>query len=154
MHRFSKKFVGSVIAVAVLSITGVAVSLWTANGSGSGQARAITAQTITVTAATGAADLYPGFSGGDVYFTLTNSNPYPVTFTAMTPGTITSGNATACPAANVTVASATGLSLLVPANSTTSTVSIADVTTMLSTAPNGCQGVAFTVTLTLSGSQS
>jgi len=41
-----------------------------------------------VNAATGAADLYPGFTGGDVHFTLSNPNPYPVTFTTMTAGTV------------------------------------------------------------------
>ncbi len=78
------------------SAQAAAAALWSANGSGSGTARSVTAQPITVNAATGAADLYPGFNGGDVHFTLSNPNPYPVTFDAMTPGAITSSNP-ACP---------------------------------------------------------
>ncbi|MBI4884193.1 MAG: hypothetical protein HY826_09080 [Actinobacteria bacterium] len=140
-------------AVGSVLIAGTVAALWTSSGSGSGQAKALTAQGITVNAATGAADLYPGFSAGDVFFTLTNPNPYPVEFTAMTPGAITSSNAGACPASNVTVASASGLSLTVAANATSTAQSVADVVSMVSTAPDGCQGVTFTIALSLTGSQ-
>ncbi len=113
----------------------------------------LTAQSITVTAATATADLYPGFTLGDVFFTMTNPNPYPVTMTSMTAGTITSGNPGACPASNLTVAAASGLSLLVGANATSSTQSIVDVASMAPGAPDGCQGVTFSLALTLSGTQ-
>ena len=134
--------------------TGMAYALWSAGGTGPGQAKALTAQSITVTAATATADLYPGFTAGDVFFTLTNPNPYAVTMTSMTPGTVTSSNPGTCPASNVTVAAASGLSLAVGANATSSTLSIVDVVSMAIAAPDGCQGVTFTVALTLSGSQS
>ena len=77
-------FAGAVLAVAALSA--VAVAFWAADGLGPGDSEALSASTITVAAATGAADLYPGFTQGDVYFTSANANPYPVTLTAMTPG--------------------------------------------------------------------
>jgi len=133
---------------------GMAAALWSANGSGPGQAKALSAQSLTVTAATGAADLYPGFTGGDVFFTITNPNPYPVTFTSMTAGTVTSSNPAACPSTNVSVANASGLSLAAAASSTSGTQSIANVVTMAAGAPDGCQGATFTINLTLSGSQS
>jgi len=133
---------------------GIAAALWSANGSGPGQAKALSAQSLTVTAATGAADLYPGFTGGDVFFTITNPNPYPVTFTSMTAGTVTSSNPAACPSTNVSVANASGLSLAAAASSTSGTQSIANVVTMAAGAPDGCQGATFTINLTLSGSQS
>jgi hypothetical protein len=149
-----KRKVGAVsIVMLMLTGGGIAAALWSANGNGSGQAKALTAQSLTVTAATGAADLYPGFTGGDVFFTITNPNPYPVTFTSMTPGTITSSNPTNCPVANVSVLSASGLSLTVGANTTSATQSIANVVTMANTAPDGCQGVTFTIAMTLAGSQ-
>jgi hypothetical protein len=149
-----KKKVAAALAVVGVTVGGgLAWAAWTANGSGSGTARATTAQNITVNAATGAADLYPGFTGGDVFFTLTNPNPYDVTFTSMTAGAITSSAPAACPATNVTVAGATGLSLNVAANSTSGPLSIANVVTMALAAPNGCQGVSFTIALTLTGSQ-
>lgn len=142
------------VAVAVVAVGGIAAALWSSTGTGPGQARATSAQAITVSAATGPGELYPGFTGGDVYFTLTNTNPYPVTFTSMTAGAVTSSDTTACPSANVTATGATGLSLTVGANSTSGTLSIPDVITMLSSAPDGCQAKTFNVALTLTGAQS
>lgn len=149
---WKRKFI---IAASVLAITlgGIAVALWTASGSGSGRARAVTAQTVTVNATTGTADLYPGFTGGDLYFTLTNPNPYNVNFTAMTAGSVTSSDPTNCPTSNVSVSNATGLSLPVSGGATSGTLSIADVVSMASAAPNGCQGVTFDIAVTLSGTQ-
>ena len=151
--RTRNKVAALVIALTVMLTAGLAVALWTANGTGSGNARALTAQTITVNATTGTADLYPGFTGGDVHFTLTNTNPYAVTFDSMTPGAITSSNPGSCPASNVSASSATGLSLPVGANATSGAQSIANVVSMDSGAPDGCQGVTFTIALTLTGSQ-
>ena len=68
-------------------------------------------------------------------FTSANTNPYPVTFTSMTSGTVTSSDQTNCPASNVTVANASGLSLAVPAGATTTPGTIADVVTMASVRP-------------------
>lgn len=148
------KVVAVVVAGSTLVGGGIAFAAWSANGSGPGQAKALSAQALTVTAATGAADLYPGFAGGDVSFTITNSNPYPVTFTSMTAGAVTSSNAAGCPSSNVTVVNATGLSLLAAAAATSGTQSIADVVTMVAGAPDACQGVTFTIALSLTGSQS
>jgi hypothetical protein len=147
-----KKVVIGIVTVVTLG-AGAAAALWSANGTGSGTARSVSAQNITVTAATGAADLYPGFNGGDVHFTLDNPNPYPVTFDAMTAGAVSSSDP-ACPATNVTVIGATGLSIPVAAGASNVVASIPNVVTMLGTAPDGCQGVSFTIALTLTGSQS
>lgn len=155
VFRGKRKFViiaaGTAAAVAA---AGAAYAMWSGNGSGSGSSKALTATTVTVNAGTATADLYPGFAGGDLSFTLTNTNPYPITFSAMTPGTITSSAPAACPASNLTVSSPTGLSILSPANSTGVAASITDVATLASAAPDGCQGVTFTVALSLTGSQS
>ena len=131
----------------------VAVAQWTTGGTGTSQASARSAVALTVTARTATADLYPGFTAGDVYFTVTNTNPYPVSLTGATFSTVTSSDTTACPSANVTVlASKPGLSLAVAAGATVDHV-IADVVTMSAAALDGCQGKAFTIALTLSGSQ-
>jgi hypothetical protein len=152
MNRRSK--IAGALAVGVMLLGGgIAGALWSAGGNGSGQSKALTAQSLSVSAATGAADLYPGFTGGDTYFTLTNTNPYPVTFTSMTAGAITSSNPAGCPSTNVAVANATGLSLAVGANATSATQSIVDVVSMVAGAPDACQGATFTIALTLSGSQ-
>ena len=154
MLSFKKKLAISLVSLGVAGAGSLAWAMWTANGSGTGRAQSRTAITVTVTAVTGAADLYPGFTDGDAYFTLTNTNPYPVTFTAMSSGAVTSSNTGACPSSNVTVdASASGLSLTVAANATSATLSIPDVVNMLAAAPDGCQGKTFDIVLTLTGSQ-
>ena len=147
------KIAGALAAGVMLLGGGIAGALWSANGGGTGQAKALSANTLTVSAATGAADLYPGFTGGDAFFTITNTNPYPVTFASMTAGAVTSSDPTGCPASNVSVTNAAGLSLAVGANATSATLSIADVVTMVATAPDGCQGATFDIAMTLSGSQ-
>jgi hypothetical protein len=153
-NHSKKKFAVVGLVVAALIGGSMAYALWTANGTGSGSAKALTAQQITVNASTGTADLYPGFTGGKVFFTLTNPNPYAVTMTNMTSGAITSSDPTNCPASNVTVGTASGLSLAAAANSTSAQQSISNVVSMAAGAPDGCQGVTFTVALTLSGTQS
>jgi hypothetical protein len=153
-RRFGKKIAIIAVVMGVMLVAGVAFAAWTASGSGSGQASSRTAQTVTVTAATGAADLYPGANGA-VYFTLTNTNPYSITFDTATVGTITSSNPAACPSANVVTGPGpfTGLSLQVAANATSGTLSIPNAVSMLHSATDGCQNKTFTVSLTLSGSQ-
>jgi hypothetical protein len=140
--------------VALAIGAGAAFALWNANAGGTAGSKAVTAQTITVTASTGAADLYPGFTQGDLYFTMANTNPYAVTFTAMTAGTVTSSSPTNCPASNVTVANASGLSLPLPSGATNTAGAIANVVSMATAATDGCQGVSFTIDLTLTGLQS
>lgn len=149
-------------ALAVLFSATVVFALWTGQGTGSGRARATTAVTATVTPVNctpspACNDLYPGFVNGDVYFTITNPNPYAITFTDMTAGAVSvdAGHAAACPASSITVDSpVTGLSLVAPASSTTAQLSIADVVTMILAAPDGCQGASFDIALTLTGAQS
>jgi hypothetical protein len=152
MKRVLKKLAAVGVAAGVVAAGGIAYAMWSATSTGAGNATALSAQTITVTAATGAADLYPGFTAGDVYFTVTNPNPYPVTFTSMAAGTITSSSPTLCPASNVTVATP-AISIASAVGDTNVAKSIADVVTMLGTAPDACQGVTFSIGLTLTGSQ-
>lgn len=143
------------VVVVGLVAGGVAFAAWSSSPTGSGRAQARTAVELTVTAVTGAADLFPGTTGGDVHFTLTNPNPYPVVFTSMAPaGPITNsvaGDATACPPTHVTLAGATGLSLTVAADSTSPTLTIPDVVSMALAAPDGCQGKSFEIPMTLTG---
>jgi hypothetical protein len=149
-------------ALALLVSAGVVFAVWSAQGGGSGRAQATTAVSATVTPVDCAStpecvDLYPGYTEGDVYFTITNPNPYEITFTGMTAGDITvdADHAADCPATSITVESpVTGLSLVAPANSTTGELSIDDVVTMIAAAPDGCQGASFDIALTLTGTQS
>ncbi|HEY0521385.1 MAG TPA: hypothetical protein VGC84_17980 [Ilumatobacteraceae bacterium] len=152
--RVHKYKLAVLLGVSVALASAGAYALWSSSGNGSSGAKALTAQNITVSASSGAADLYPGFTQGDLFFNSANTNPYPVTFTSMTAGSITSSDQANCPAANVSVSNASGLSIVVPAGATASAGTIANVVTMAAGAPDGCQGVVFTIALTLTGSQS
>jgi hypothetical protein len=147
---FSRRLAVTTALVLGALIVSVAFATWTTSGSGTGRAKALSNVDATVTARTGGADLYPGVDNGDLYFTVDNPNPYDVTFTSATFGSVTSSDTTACPSATVTVdASVTGLNLTVPAGSTGTELQINDVVNMLATAPNGCQDKTFDIAVTL-----
>ena len=160
MHKgFSRRFVATTALTAGALVMGVAFASWTATGSGSGTAKAVTATASAVTTdPSGAtADLYPGKTGGTLYFKVDNPNPYAVQFTSASLGSITSSDPANCPAtsANISVeSSVTGLAINVPANTTTPVSrSISGVVGMPASAADGCQGVTFTIAITLSGTQ-
>jgi hypothetical protein len=151
-----KKILGLGVVVGILAALGIAFAAWTGTGTGSGTAKSITVTGVTVNPnGTGTADLYPG-AAGDVYFTLTNNNPYNITFTSMTPGTLSTTNPVGCPAdPNITVDTVpSGLSLVAPANSTSGVLKIEDVVHMDSGALDACQSKSFDIPLTLTGAQS
>lgn len=149
--------VGVIIALGLMA-GGVAFAAWSSTARNPGRAGAVTAIDLTVNAVSGTADLFPGTTQGDVFFTITNPNPYPVVFTAMEPGgaitNTTAGDAAACPPSHVTLASATGLSLTVAASSTSGTLTIPNVVSMALAAPDGCQGKTFEIPMTLTGASS
>jgi hypothetical protein len=145
-------------AVIVMTGTGIAYAAWTASGSGSGYAKATTAQVLTTVDATAdtVAQLYPGGSG-DVRVTIHNPNPYPVKVTSISGnGTITaSGGSGTCTVTGVSFDGATGLSILVPARSNNVDGSASYTLTgnahMDNTSDDGCQGAVFTIPVSLSG---
>lgn len=152
MSRMRKSAIALAGAVTLFVAGGIAFALWTSDGTGSGRATATVSVDATLNPVNGAPDLYPGFADGDVYFTVTNPNPYTITFTTMAATGVTSLDEAACPSANVTVDAATGLALVAPPG-TSGTLSIADVVTMSADAPDGCQGASFDIGLTLTGEQ-
>jgi hypothetical protein len=158
VSRTSKAIIATAGLTAAAVVGGVAFAAWTSSGVGAGRAASGTAVQLTVNAATGTADLFPGTTEGDVYFTITNPNPYEVTFTSMTLGSAitntTPGDSTACPPSNVTATGATGLSLVAPAGTTSAMLSIEDVVSMSGAAPDGCQTKTFEIPLTLTGASS
>jgi hypothetical protein len=143
-----------VVAAAILVVVvGVAYAAWTAGGSGSGYAKATTAQalsTVYVSAST-SATLYPGATG-DLQLRIDNPNPYPVRVTSVSgTGTITSDKGPACDASTgVVFADQTGLTLDVPASSA-STFTLAGAVSMSNASDNSCQGAVFSVPVSLSG---
>ena len=152
-RRTAKRILAVGLPLVVIAATGIGYANWTQTATGSGTATAKSAVASTVTGVAATADLYPGSTGGVVSFSVNNPNPYPVTFTSMTPGAITvdAAHSAGCASTNITVASAT-LTLNVAAGG--SGTAAPAVASMISTAANGCQGATFTVALTLAGASS
>jgi hypothetical protein len=138
---------------------GVALAVWSVTGSGSGGAAASVASSLTITEVTptgASASLYPGGPAGVVEFQVANPNPFAVTITGLTWGSPISTNPTVCASSNISVdANApTTASISIPANSPAGTVySIPGVLDLAHAAPQGCQGVAFSVPLSVTATQ-
>lgn len=168
-HRRStgRRGAGRVVVLAtalalLLGGTGVAWAAWSASGTGTAGARAVTAKAST--AVPGVADAllyprpttgYPTTGPGTIAFTLDNPNPYPVTFTSLTVGAVTSSNPTGCPGTSVTGAQTIPpfVVVLLP-NAPATSVTLPGVLAMDINAPTGCQGAVFTVVVTLAGTSS
>jgi hypothetical protein len=147
---------GVVIASGV--VAGVALSVWSASGTGSGAGAALIAKPLVVTAVTpgqSGASLYPGGPAGWVYLTIQNQNPYAVNVTSLSWGTPTSTSTSTCPSANISVdANApTSINITVPANTTSGALQVFNVLDLSHSAPDGCQGVVFSVPVTATGVQ-
>jgi hypothetical protein len=154
-----KMYVGIAAGVAALGLgSGVAFAAWTASGSGSGAGAATVAQTLVVTPVTPAganASIYPGGPAAPVLLNIQNPNPYGVTITGLSWGTPTSTDTTTCASSNVSLdaAAPTTVSIAVPADSTASDVQVNGLLDLAHSAPNGCQGVAFDIAVTVTGAQ-
>ncbi len=140
--------------------TGTAYAFWTVYGSGSGKADAATAAPVTVSVAVSGGQLYPGASLS-AKPTFTNPNPFAVTITRVTPGTVNIANATDCTAENSAVAFAPlSGSWTVPAKTAsgdgrfTPDTATANAVTMGKTSASACQGATFTAALTVTGESS
>lgn len=158
--RIRKSLVaGAAVVAAALIGGGVAYATWSTTGSGTGSALADTAQPVTVSAvalSSSTASLYPGGPAGNVYFTISNPNPYPIKITGIAWGTPTSSDPTACASSLISVdsgAPTSGLNLQVAANTTSAAFEVNSVLDLSSSAADACQGNGFSVPVTLSGQQ-
>lgn len=138
-------------AIVLMFGAGIAWAAWTATGSGSGYAKAKVAAALTTldVSASTTASLFPGGSG-DVKIEISNPNPYGVDVTSINgSGTITSGNAL-CDASNsVTFTNTTGTFHVNASSSATFT--LAGKASMSNASVDDCQGLVFTIPVTLSG---
>lgn len=150
-----RRYVLALVATLSLFGAGIAFAAWTANGTGSGTAKATSAQALSTEAvAITTGDLYPGATG-DVKIKIVNPNPYNVTVTSIAGnGTITSDNGTCTTnGTGVAFTNQTGLSLSVPASSS-ATFTLADAASMSNASDNSCQGATFTIPVTITGASS
>ena len=156
----SKKTRVIVILALVIagSVIGVAIAAWTTGGSGSGQASAGTAASMTISAGTPSTNLYPTASA-DVAAVVSNPNPYKVHVSSVSLGAVTvDGGHSACNTGSVTVTSPQtngGLGWDVPAKSGavngSLNLDLANAISMSNAATDSCQGATFTVALTATG---
>ena len=156
----SKKTRAVIILALVIagSVIGVAIAAWTAGGSGSGQASAGTAASLTISAGAPSTNLYPTASA-DVAAVVSNPNPYPVHVDSVSLGAVTvDGGHSACNTASVTITSPQtngGAGWSVPAKSGvvngSLNLDLANAISMSNAANDSCQGATFSVALTATG---
>jgi len=151
---------GAAGALAVGMGAGSGFAYLEGHGSGTGTTQIATGSPIavSVSAQTGTSDLLPG-RAGSVYFTVRNATSSGVTLDHVNPGaTVVSDNADLCASSNVSIAPtlpyAIPTAVSVGPNSASGTQSIANFVKLAPDAPGTCQGVTFTVNLTLSGQSS
>jgi hypothetical protein len=151
--KLSKRATVTSVLLGTLLVAGVAFAAWTATGTGSGYAKATTAQALTTVdvSASTAATLYPGATG-DAKLRIDNPNPYPVRVTDVAgSGAITSNAGAACNAATgVTFSNQSGLTLDVAAGSA-ATFTLTGSVAMSNASDTSCQGAVFTIPVTLTG---
>lgn len=149
----NKRIIGVGVTVITLVAVGLVYAAWTSSGTGSGYAKAGSAQalsTVDVSAST-TATLYPG-SNGDVLIEIDNPNPYPVRVTDVTGnGAITADAGHAgCVTTGVTFSDQTGQTIDVAANDSQQ-VTLNGAASMSNASDDGCQGAVFTIPVALAG---
>lgn len=161
LKKGSKKTRVVVVLALVIagSVIGVAIAAWTTGGSGSGQASAGTAASMTISAGTPSTNLYPTASA-DVAAVVSNPNPYKVHVSSVSLGAVTvdAGHSACNTGASVSVTSPQnngGLGWDVPAKSGavngSLNLDLANAISMSNAANDSCQGATFTVALTATG---
>jgi hypothetical protein len=148
---------GALGAVAV-GLGGGAAFAYVGGSSASNDASTISVVAVKADGTTGSADLLPGRQGA-AYFTLHNPNSLDVTFDEVVPGaSVVSDNTALCGSEYVSIAQTLPFEIrpavTVSPGGTSGIQSIPDLVRLAPNAPSTCQGVTFTVTLTLSGHSS
>jgi hypothetical protein len=148
-----KRLVAISALVVAGSLIGVAIAAWTTGGSGSGQASAGSAASMTISAGTPSTSLYPNGSA-DVAASISNPNPYGVHVSSISLGAVSvDAGHSGCnlPSISVTSPQANGGSGWNIAASGSTNVDLTNAISMSNAANDSCQGATFTVALTATG---
>jgi hypothetical protein len=153
MRRITRKAAVVAALVLALGVAGVAGAAWLASGTGSGNAKATTAQGLTTLDASAdtTAQLFPGGTG-DLVVKIKNPNPYPVQVQTITQNGVPTadGGHSGCTTTGVSLTTVTGATDNVPANSTVEFTHTGKVS-MDNTSQDACQGATFTIPVSLAG---
>ena len=157
-NRKKKRLIAVTALLVAGSAIGVAIAAWTTGGSGSGQAQAGSAASMTISAGTPSSSLYPTASA-DVAATISNPNPYKVHVGSVTLGAISvDAGHSSCNTASVSVTSpqdnsGAGWDVLEKSVAVNGSLNVdqADAIAMSNAATDACQGASFTVALTATG---
>jgi hypothetical protein len=147
-RRWSKRLVALAALTALTVGIGVAYAVWTVGGAGSGTATAPSAQPLTTSVATTSAQLYPGITGADLFLTVNNPNPFPVSVTSVNAdgdAVPDAAHAAGCVSTGVTFTTQ-ATAQTIPANGSLS-FTVPGVA-MSNASDNGCQGATFTIPVT------
>ncbi|GAA1885930.1 hypothetical protein [Lapillicoccus jejuensis] len=137
------------LATAALTLVSTtAWAWWSGPGAGTVPRSVGGAPVLVVGSASLSGVLTPGVAR-DLTVTVTNPGPAPVTVTGLG-GSVTGTSAGGCPTSSVTVAGATPAGLVVAAGAST-TRTLTGVVTLLSSAPDACQGVGVTLSVSVTG---
>jgi hypothetical protein len=148
-----RRILGVGLSMVALVAAGLVYAAWTTSGSGSGYAKAQSAQALSSldASASTSATLYPGATG-DVQLRISNPNPYPVRVTAVTgSGQITAdAGHPGCVTTGVTSTNQSNQTIDIAANGTTDKT-LNGAVQMSNASDNGCQGATFTIPVSLAG---
>lgn len=143
-----------VLLVLTFATFGTASAYWRGSGGGAGSAGTATTQAVTLSPATGAAQLYPGGQAG-VVLSITNPNPGSVRVGSLalettqgTGGFAVDGGHSACGVSSLSFATQTngGSGWTIPGGGSLP-ITLATALSMNTSAASACQGATFTVYL-------
>jgi hypothetical protein len=154
-RRSHRKAIAIGLLIGLLVAASVAVAAWLTSGNGTGYSKAGSTQALIIVDQPFVdipPTLFPG-SNGDLSIKVTNPNSGPVTIKSVTanggPG---SSDESGCSNSNVTFTNQTGLSLgPIPASGTT-VITVPGSVHLDAGAPTTCQGVTFSIPVTVTGS--
>lgn len=145
-----KAAVVAMTTAVVMAAGGVGYAAWSVSAAGSSAAKSGAPVQGLVSVATPADALYPGGST-PLYFTVSNPNAFPVTYTSAAFGAVSSDDATGCSPADYITTTNQTINVTVAAGATSTVVSPAGAIGMRSSAPDTCQNRTFTVSTTVTG---